>query len=170
MTQDKSKPEVKEIDPLKAKLKFSPLKDILLFVFAILLIAVISLITIYNRPSTENAHVEIRYNGSTLLFDKNDPSKSTSITFPSQGEKRVEFRKEDSSLFLKEGETFAFEGDSVTFTLYSDKSFELKWDDVTCKDHRCSKEGRIYYANLPIVCLPNKIQAQIVSGLPEWDA
>lgn len=153
-------------DEVLERLHFKPKKDIPLFILAILSIVVIILISVFSKPKSSDLHVEIRYQNH-LLWDKNDESKSTAISFPKEGSKRVTFDKEDSSLFFTDGTTFLFDY-PITFTLYSDYSIELLEEDVECPDHICSHMGRIYQTYVPIVCLPNQIQAMIVaSSFPE---
>jgi len=162
----------KEKDPILSRLKFKPLKDIILFVIAGGIIGVILLAVFLSKPKDSTGkHVEIYYQ-NTQLWDKEDATKSLSISFPSSGEKRITYSREDGPIFLGEGHTFEFQGSSVTFTLYSDQSIELKQEDVTCPNHDCSKTGRVYNTLTPIVCLPNSLRAMIVSdsnALPEWD-
>ena len=141
-------------------LTFHPVQDVLLFAFCFFSIVIIVLLTAFSKPENENAHVEIRYQ-DTLLWDKNDPEKNTAISFPKQGEKKITFTKEDSSIYLKDGEKFIFDN-PITFTLYSDCSIQLLEEDVTCPDHTCVHLGRIYLSYVPLVCLPNHIQAMIV--------
>ena len=168
--QDTSSPEkTKSIDPTLERLKFKPLKDILLIAVGGLIILAIVLATVFGRKDSTYSHVEIRYQ-DTLLWEKDDTKKNTAIAFPSSGEKRVSFSKEDGSIYLGEGKSFAFLGESVTFTLYSDHSIQLLEEDVECPDHTCSHMGRIYNTYTPIVCLPNQIQAMIVAdSFPEFD-
>lgn len=156
-------------EKLLSRLKFKPLKDILIFVVLALLIVILSLCAFYLKPTSDNTHVEIKYN-NTLLYDKNDSAKSTEISFPTSGEKKVTFTKEDGSLYLGEGNEFDFEGDSITFTLYSDKSIQVLESEVSCSDKTCAHFGRVYTTYTPVVCLPNHMQAMIVAdSLPEYD-
>ena len=146
-------------------LKFKPVKDTILILISILLIVFIVLLTFFLQPKKVSSHVEIRYQ-NTLLWDKEDSSKSTAIAFPSEGEKKITYRQEDSSLFLKEGK-FLFEH-PITFTLYADCSIQILEEDITCPDHTCVHLGRIYQSYVPLVCLPNQIQAMIINdGYPE---
>lgn len=162
-----------QADPVFARLKFRPVRDSLSFLFAGLVIFAVLLSVFLVKPkSADKVHAEIFYK-QIQLFDKEDPTKNKNISFPSSGEKKVVFTKEDSPLFLPTGETFAFVGDSVTFTLYADRSIQIMEEEIKCPNHDCSKQGRIYALMTPIVCLPNQVRAMIVSdgGTPsEWDA
>ena len=160
-------------DRLKKSLIPHPIKDGTLFLVSLVIIAAVFLVSFYSKPKGDNdsLFVQIKYQ-NTLLYDKNDPQKDTNISFPSSGEKKVAFVKEDGPLYLGEGNYFAFYGKGITFTLYSDYSIQVLHDEVFCKDHDCSKQGRIYSTYTPIVCLPNRRQARIVSakgGFPEFD-
>lgn len=154
------------MEKTKTNLSFHPLKDIILYSIGVFLIAFLFLLAFFLKPKSSNSHVEIRYE-NTLLYEVNDKSKNTQISFPSEGEKKITYKKEDGVLFgFKEG--FLFEGESITLTIYSDKSIQIKKEDVTCCDHVCSGMGRIYQTYTPIVCLPNHFQAMIVaSSFPE---
>ena len=173
-TNSQTENNQKQEDALLLSLKIHPLKDGILFVVSILVIVLIFLVSYYSRPKTDpkTLFVQIKYQ-DTLLYDKNDPAKKTNISFPSEGEKKVSFTKEDGSLYLGEEKEFVFQGKGITFTLYDDYSIQVLHDDVECKDYDCSRQGRIYQPYLPIVCLPNSIQARIIStdaGVPEIDA
>lgn len=173
-TNSQTENNQKQEDALLLSLKIHPLKDGILFVVSILVIVLIFLVSYYSRPKTDpkTLFVQIKYQ-DTLLYDKNDPEKKTNISFPSEGEKKVFFTKEDGSLYLGEEKEFVFQGKGITFTLYDDYSIQVLHDDVECKDYDCSRQGRIYQPYLPIVCLPNTIQARIIStdaGFPEIDA
>lgn len=162
--------EISTEDLLKKRIKYKPIKDSIIIACCIFIVVIIFLSTFLSKPKAVLSHVEIRYQ-NTLLYDKDDESKNTAISFPSVGEKRLEFRKEDGKIFLEDGKDFDFIGEYVAITLYADKSIQIKSDDVTCPDHTCSKMGKMKYTFTPIVCLPNKIQAMIVAdGLPEYDA
>lgn len=143
-------------------LKYQPLKDTLLIVSAVLIIVLVSLISFLAKPKSDNTCVEIKYQDH-LLFDIDDRSKSTSVSFPSNGEKRLTFHKEDAPLYIPGLSSFGFLSDSLTITLYSDRSIEIKKEDITCPNHDCSKTGRVYQTYTPIVCLPNQIQVTIVN-------
>ena len=172
-TNSQTENNQKQEDALLLSLKIHPLKDGILFVVSILVIVLIFLVSYYSRPKTDpkTLFVQIKYQ-DTLLYDKNDPAKKTNISFPSEGEKKVSFTKEDGSLYLGEEKEFVFQGKGITFTLYDDYSIQVLHDDVECKDYDCSRQGRIYQPYLPIVCLPNTIQAIISTdaGFPEIDA
>lgn len=173
-TNSQTENNQKQEDALLLSLKIHPLKDGILFVVSILVIVLIFLVSYYSRPKTDpkTLFVQIKYQ-DTLLYDKNDPAKKTNISFPNEGEKKVSFTKEDGSLYLGEEKEFVFQGKGITFTLYDDYSIQVLHDDVECKDYDCSRQGRIYQPYLPIVCLPNTIQARIIStdsGFPEIDA
>lgn len=173
-TNSQTENNQKQEDALLLSLKIHPLKDGILFVVSILVIVLIFLVCYYSRPKTDpkTLFVQIKYQ-DTLLYDKNDPEKKTNISFPREGEKKVSFTKEDGSLYLGEEKEFVFQGKGITFTLYDDYSIQVLHDDVECKDYDCSRQGRIYQPYLPIVCLPNTIQARIISsdaGFPEIDA
>ena len=173
-TNSQTENNQKQEDALLLSLKIHPLKDGILFVVSILVIVLIFLVSYYSRPKTDpkTLFVQIKYQ-DTLLYDKNDPANKTNISFPSEGEKKVSFTKEDGSLYLGEEKEFVFQGKGITFTLYDDYSIQVLHDDVECKDYDCSRQGRIYQPYLPIVCLPNTIQARIIStdaGFPEIDA
>ena len=173
-TNSQTENNQKQEDALLLSLKIHPLKDGILFVVSILVIVLIFLVSYYSRPKTDpkTLFVQIKYQ-DTLLYDKNDPAKKTNISFPSEGEKKGSFTKEDGSLYLGEEKEFVFQGKGITFTLYDDYSIQVLHDDVECKDYDCSRQGRIYQPYLPIVCLPNTIQARIIStdaGFPEIDA
>lgn len=159
-----------EKDTLLKRMKPKVLKDILLYVSLALVIVAISLSAFFLKPSSENSHVEIKY-GNTLLYDPNDSSKKTAIAFPSSGEKRITFTNDDGPKYLGEGNNFSFIDGSITLTIYSDKSIQIKEEDVFCQDHLCSHMGRIYSSYTPVVCLPNHFSAMIVAdGLPDYDA
>lgn len=171
--KENTKNSIKE-DAFLSSLKFHPIKDSVLLLVAIVVITVVFLSSYYSKPKVDKStlFVQIKYQ-DVLLYDKNDTTKSTDISFPKEGEKKVSFTKEDSSLYLPEDTAFAFQGKGITFTLYSDYSIQVLHDDVECKDYDCARQGRIYNTYLPIVCLPNGIQAMIVSekgGFPEFDA
>lgn len=173
-TNSQTENNQKQEDALLLSLKIHPLKDGILLVVSILVIVLIFLVSYYSRPKTDpkTLFVQIKYQ-DTLLYDKNDPEKKTNISFPREGEKKVSFTKEDGSLYLGEEKEFVFQGKGITFTLYDDYSIQVLHDDVECKDYDCSRQGRIYQPYLPIVCLPNTIQARIISsdaGFPEIDA
>lgn len=173
-TNSQTENNQKQEDALLLSLKIHPLKDGILLVVSILVIVLVFLVSYYSRPKTDpkTLFVQIKYQ-DTLLYDKNDPAKKTNISFPSEGEKKVSFAKEDGSLYLGEEKEFVFQGKGITFTLYDDYSIQVLHDDVECKDYDCSRQGRIYQPYLPIVCLPNTIQARIISsdaGFPEIDA
>lgn len=173
-TNSQTENNQKQEDALLLSLKIHPLKDGILFVVSILVIVLIFLVSYYSRPKTDpkTLFVQIKYQ-DTLLYDKNDPEKKTNISFPREGEKKVSFTKEDGSFYLGEEKEFVFQGKGITFTLYDDYSIQVLHDDVECKDYDCSRQGRIYQPYLPIVCLPNTIQARIIStdaGFPEIDA
>ena len=173
-TNSQTENNQKQEDALLLSLKIHPLKDGILLVVSILVIVLIFLVSYYSRPKTDpkTLFVQIKYQ-DTLLYDKNDPAKKTNISFPSEGEKKVSFAKEDGSLYLGEEKEFVFQGKGITFTLYDDYSIQVLHDDVECKDYDCSRQGRIYQPYLPIVCLPNTIQARIISsdaGFPEIGA
>ena len=173
-TNSQTENNQKQEDALLLSLKIHPLKDGILFVVSILVIVLIFLVSYYSRPKTDpkTLFVQIKYQ-DTLLYDKNDPAKKTNISFPNEGEKQLSLTKEDGSLYLGEEKEFVFQGKGITFTLYDDYSIQVLHDDVECKDYDCSRQGRIYQPYLPIVCLPNTIQARIIStdaGFPEIDA
>lgn len=173
-TNSQTENNQKQEDALLLSLKIHPLKDGILFVVSILVIVLIFLVSYYSRPKTDpkTLFVQIKYQ-DTLLYDKNDPEKKTNISFPREGEKKISFTKEDGSLYLGEEKDFVFQGKGITFTLYDDYSIQVLHDDVECKDYDCFRQGRIYQPYLPIVCLPNTIQARIISsdaGFPEIDA
>ena len=173
-TNSQTENNQKQEDALLLSLKIHQLKDGILLVVSILVIVLIFLVSYYSRPKTDpkTLFVQIKYQ-DTLLYDKNDPEKKTNISFPREGEKKVSFTKEDGSLYLGEEKEFVFQGKGITFTLYDDYSIQVLHDDVECKDYDCSRQGRIYQPYLPIVCLPNTIQARIIStdaGFPEIDA
>ena len=173
-TNSQTENNQKQEDALLLSLKIHPLKDGILFVVSILVIVLIFLVSYYSRPKTDpkTLFVQIKYQ-DTLLYDKNDPAKKTNISFPREGEKKASLTKEDGSLYLGEEKEFVFQGKGITFTLYDDYSIQVLHDDVECKDYDCSRQGRIYQPYLPIVCLPNTIQARIIStdaGFPEIDA
>lgn len=143
------------MNKIDERLKFKK-NDIILFSFSIITIVTIFLISFFSVNKTENKHVEIKYKNN-LLFDKNDINKSTSISFPENGTKKISFTSLDKEIY-----NLDFSFDSVTITLYSDKSIQILEEDITCEDRICSKMGRIYASNTPIVCLPNMIQVMIV--------
>ncbi len=143
------------------RLKFQPLKDSLLILLAVVIIVVVSLASFLAKPKSGNACVEIKYQDH-LLFDKDDKDKSTAISFPSEGEKRLTFQKQEAGIYIPGLSQFEFLSDSLTITLYSDKSVEIRKEDITCPNHDCSKMGRVYQSYTPIVCLPNQIQVVIV--------
>ncbi len=150
------------------RLTFNPRKDIPLFSFGILLIVSIFLASYFSVRKSDNVHVEIKYQNQ-LLFDKNDSERKKEISFPMTGEKKITFMKKEASTYIEGITEFSFEGESVSFTLYSDKSIQIMTEDITCPDHVCSKMGRIHSLYTPIVCMPNGIQIMIVSdyGFPE---
>jgi hypothetical protein len=152
--------EEKEDKVLKS-LKFKPLKDIILFLVAAVVIVTLFLASFLTRPDTSKAHVVIYYN-DVQLWDKNDPEKNKEIQFPSEGEKKVEFLASDGPTFLGSDKDFVFEGNFIIFTLYSDHSIQVVNGDSECKGHDCIKQGRIYDAGKPIVCLPNHMRAFIL--------
>ena len=150
-----------------SSLTFKPAKDLIIIFSCVLLIIVIVLITFFSMPNNDYSFVQIKYQ-NVLLYDKNDNEKKTDISFPTTGYKEVTFTKADSHLYLKDGEEFIFD-EPITFTLYADKSIQLKYEHIKCPDHTCSKLGRVYNPYTPIVCLPNNIQAMIItSSFPEY--
>jgi hypothetical protein len=154
-------------DPSMARLTFKPLKDIFLMGISALLIVVIVVTTFFLTPRSDDSHVEIRYD-TTLLWDKNDTSKTTAIAFPTSGSHTVAFLKTDGPLYLGEGKDFDFYGDEVDVTLYADRSVRITKE--SSPRNVCSNLGRVYGTYTPLVCLPNRIQAMIVSdSFPIWD-
>lgn len=148
---------------------FQPKKDIPLFSFLLILVISIITSTFLLLPKGNNKYVNIQYNNQ-LLWEKEDKDKKTSISFPDKGEKRITLRNEDGILYgIEEG--FSFVDGEITLTLYADYSIQIQKEDVFCKDHTCSKLGRIYTSYTPLVCLPNHFQAMIVTDqYPEFDA
>ena len=142
-TNSQTENNQKQEDALLLSLKIHPLKDGILFVVSILVIVLIFLVSYYSRPKTDpkTLFVQIKYQ-DTLLYDKNDPEKKTNISFPSEGEKKVSFTKEDGSLYLGEEKEFVFQGKGITFTLYDDYSIQVLHDDVECKDYDCWSEDK----------------------------
>ena len=125
-------------------LRYRPVKDSILIFLSFLMVVIIVLVTFLVRPSLDNVHVEIRY-GSTLLWDPEDPTQNTAISFPESGEYTITYTREDGAMFLGEGQRFDFYGED--------------------------RLGRIYDPYLPWACLPNNFQATIVASyFPEWDA
>lgn len=161
--------KMKENEKKKNYLLFDPVRDIILYGTCVVLIVFTFVLALISKSTnTQNTYVEIKYQ-NTLLYEKDDKDKNTKIAFPEEGEKKINFRKEDASIYIQGLENFSFLGESVSITLYSDKSIEIKKEDITCNDHVCSKMGRIRQVDIPIVCLPNHIQVMIKSntGLPE---
>lgn len=155
----------KENNPYKIK----PLKDILLFLLCLVIILCPTISIILLRKSDGNKYVTISYKGIDLI-DIDSTTKTTKYDFPSNGERIVTIYKNQSSLYL-EDTTFGFDGDYFSITLYSDRSIQIKKEDITCKDHVCSSYGKIKDPYTPIVCLPNQIQVMIhADSLPEYDA
>lgn len=148
---------------------FQPIKDVTLLSFLLILVISIITATFLLLPKGNKKYVNIQYNNQ-LLWEKEDEDKKTAISFPEKGEKRITFRNEDGALYgIKEG--FSFVDGELTLTLYADSSIQIKKEDVFCKDHTCSKLGRIYTSYTPLVCLPNHFQAMIVTDqYPEFDA
>ncbi len=147
--------------------RFTPWKDIPLL--SLLLILVISIIvtTFLLLPKGTERYVNIKYD-SHLLYDKE--THKTAFSFPESGSKEITFYNEDGKSYGLESD-FSFVDGSITLTLYSDKSIQIKKEDVSCNDHTCSKLGRIYTSYTPLVCLPNHFQAMIIeNGFPEFDA
>lgn len=161
--------KTKENKKKKNYLLFDPVRDILLYSGCLFLIVFTFVLALFSK-STDNksTYVEIRYQ-NTLLYAKDDKGKNTKISFPEDGERKITFQKEDASIYIPGLENFDFMGENVTITLYSDKSIQILKDEITCSDHVCSKMGRIYEVDIPIVCLVNHIQVMIKSdmGLPE---
>lgn len=158
-----------ENEKKKGYLFFHPTRDIILYSTCVLLIVFTFVLALISKSTNnQNTYVEIKYQ-NTLLYEKDDKEKNTKISFPEEGEKKITFHKEDASIYISGLENFSFLGESVTITLYSDKSIEIMKEDITCNDHVCSKMGRIRQVDIPIVCLPNHIQVMIRSntGLPE---
>ncbi len=161
--------KMNECEKKKQYLTFHPTRDIILYSSCIFLIVFTFLFALFSKStSKENTYVEIRYK-DTLLYEKDDKEKNTKISFPEEGEKKITFQKEDASFYIEGLQSFDFMGESVTITLYSDKSIQILKDEITCNDHVCSKMGRIDKVDIPIVCLVNHIQVMIRSstGLPE---
>lgn len=148
---------------------FQPVKDISLLCFLLALIFSILFTTFYFLPKGNQSHVEIQYE-NTKLWLKADETHSTSLSFPKSGEEKITFTNEDGKEYGFE-DGFSFQQGKISITLYSDKSIQIKQEDVFCQDHTCSKLGRIYTPFTPIVCLPNHIQVCIISeSFPEFDA
>lgn len=143
---------------LDERLKFKKGRDIILFSFSIIVIITIFLISFFSNTRSVNKYVEIKYN-KTILFDKDDKDRSTHISFPTNGIKKLTFKKTDSAIYNVD---FIF--DSLAITIYDDQSIQILDEDISCPDHICTKMGRIYASNTPIVCLPNMIQVMIVSS------
>lgn len=151
MTETKTKN-----NPLDFHLK----KDIPIYLFSILLIAFIFCFCFFSNKNSDQKYVEIKYQ-NRLLYDKDDTNKSTEISFPKEGEKKLTFYKNEANIYFSDIDEFAFLDDKITITIYSDNSIQIKKEDITCSDHVCSNMGRIYQVNTPIVCLPNQIQVMI---------
>lgn len=153
---------------MRDNLTYRPVKDTILLFLSFLLVFLIVFVTVLLRPNTDNVHVEIRY-GTTLLWDPEDPTRNPYIDFPTEGERKIVYHREDGPMFLGEGQEFQFYGDEVEITLYSDRSIQITKEDSPY--HVCLRMGRIYDPYLPLACLPNNLQATIVSNyFPEWDA
>lgn len=161
--------EIKEEKTIDPRFKFKPLKDSILFAISILAIVVIVLSSIFSKPKSDSVHVEIRYDG-IVLWEKDDPTKNRGFSFPEEGERVITFKKEDGLFYIDKDFDFKSE-EGISITLYSDKAIQIKSEDVTCPDHKCSRMGKISNTYTPIVCLPNHIQVMIIAdGLPEFDA
>ncbi len=161
--------KTKENKKKKNYLLFDPVRDIILYAGCLILIVFTFVLALISKSTdNKNTYVEIKYQ-DTLLYVKDDKEKNTKISFPEEGEKKITFQKEDASIYIQGLENFDFMGENVTITLYSDKSIQIIKEEITCNDHVCSKMGRIYEVDIPIVCLVNHIQVMIKSntGLPE---
>jgi hypothetical protein len=153
--------------PEDPRLTYQPFKDTLLLVLSAFLVGVIVFVTYTLIPKSDNTHAEIRYQ-TTLLWDKEDSTKNTALSFPKTGNRTLVFLRTDGPLYLGEGKDFDFYGDEVDVTLYADKSIRITKEDSP--RHVCSNLGRIYGTYTPLVCLPNSLQAMIVAdGFPTWD-
>ncbi len=176
--KDHSLTEEKKTNHQKDRLKYKPVRDTVLILCSAVVMGVIILATFLNRPNTTNSPlcVEIAYTDpktgkSHLLYDKNDLEKNTAIAFPESGEKTLFFSKNDSHLYLDDGVVFDFVGEEVGITLYADKSIQFKRENIACPNHDCSRFGRVYASYVPVICLPNHIQATIVTDtFPKFDA
>ncbi len=147
--------------------RFNPWKDIPLLSVLLIIIVSIIITTYLLIPKGTDKYVNIKYD-SHLLYDKE--TKQSEFTFPTSGSKEI-------TLYDKDGKDYGYDNDfsfingRITLTLYSDKSIQIKKEDVSCLDHTCSKLGRIYSSYTPLVCLPNHFMAMIVeNGYPEFDA
>ncbi|MFA6829807.1 MAG: hypothetical protein WCR67_03805 [Bacilli bacterium] len=155
------------------RLHYHPLKDTLVILFSCLTVASIVLISLFTRPVSQNSYVEIKY-GNVLLWDKDDESKETRISFPETGNKVLTYLRSDGPLFLGEGKFFDFystneEEPTVQVTIYADKSIQITKQESP--RNVCAKMDRVYFEYTPLVCLPNSFQAVIKSdsGFPQWD-
>ncbi len=147
--------------------RFKPWKDIPLLSVLLLLVITIIVTTFLLLPKGTDRYVNIKYD-SHLLIDKE--TKKSAFTFPESGEKEITLKNEEGKLYGLDTD-FSFLDGSITLTLYSDKSIQIKKENVSCSDHTCSKLGRIYTSYTPLVCLPNHFQAMIIeNGYPEFDA
>lgn len=147
--------------------RFRPWKDIPLLSVLLLLVISIIVTTFLLVPKGTERYVNIKYD-SHLLIDKE--TKKSAFSFPESGEKEITLTNEEGTLYGLATD-FSFIDGSITLTLYSDQSIQIKKDDVSCSDHTCSKLGRIYTSYTPLVCLPNHFQAMIIeNGFPEFDA
>lgn len=151
------------------RLIYHPIKDSVIIFCALAILGLVLFLSFYLRPSGNKCYAQIRY-GSTLLWEKS--KEEPYFSFPESGEKTITFKKADGVAYI--GEEFSFSGESVTFTLYSDCSIQIQREDIACPDHTCSRQGRIYDTYQPIVCVPNKVQIQIITEeskkAGEWDA
>lgn len=147
-------------------LHYHKVKDSIVILIAVFIIVLISIFSILSFSNNSETHVEIKYQ-NYQLYDLETNKKE--ISFPSSGEKKITYKKEDGLKMINK--EFDFKSESITFTLYSDKSIQILKQDITCSDHICSKMGRIYTPNTPIVCLKNQIQIMIVKNTTgEYDA
>lgn len=161
-----SEKEAKIRDP---RLVYHPLKDTIVILVSLFLMGLVIFLSFALRPKGNSVFVEIKY-GNTYLWEETEAEKS--FSFPNEGTKKVSLLKTDGKKYI--GQDFDFVSESVTFTLYSDRSIEILYEDISCPDHTCTRQGRIYDTYQPIVCLPNKVQMQIVTKekqkAGEWDA
>lgn len=119
-------------------LKFKPIKDVIIYSFLIaIILSLFFMILSFKSSSSSNLKVEIRYQNKII---KDLETNLDFYYFPSDGERKVTLKKEDSHKYIDSDFVF----DEVTITLYSDKSIQILKDDIICSDHLCSKLGRIY--------------------------
>lgn len=55
-------------------------------------------------------------------------------------------------------------GDAINYNILKIENGEASFVEASCPDKLCVHQGNIHYDGQSIVCLPNKVVAEIISG------